>query len=61
VTEGSAERLAAVYLNFAEREAHGRSALYETLARGIADDVQTLSMLARLPRAKQQPTCFSQR
>ena len=55
MTEGSAERLAAVYLNFAEREAHGRSALYETLARGIANDVQTLAVLARLPRAKQQP------
>jgi hypothetical protein len=55
VTKGSADRLAAVYLNFAEREAHGRSALYETLARAVANDVQTLSMLGKLPRAKQQP------
>jgi hypothetical protein len=55
MTEGSGDRLAAVYLNFADREAHGRSALYETLARGVANDVRTLFMLAKLPRAKQQP------
>src|SRR5262249_44465610 len=44
-----------VYLAFAEREAHGRSALYETLARGVAGDSVALSFLAEFPRAKQQP------
>src|SRR5215472_6826465 len=48
-------RIASVYLTFAEREAHGRSALYETLARGVAADSVALSFLAELPRAKRQP------
>jgi len=55
VTERSTGGLAAVYLHFAEREAHGRSVLYEALARGIANDMRTLFMLSKLPRAKQQP------
>src|ERR1700759_4146416 len=51
----STDRIASAYLAFAEREAHGRSALYETLARGVADDSVALAFLAELPRAKQQP------
>jgi hypothetical protein len=51
----STNRIASVYLAFAEREAHGRSALYETLARGVADDSVARFFLAELPRAKQQP------
>jgi hypothetical protein len=53
--EDSSSRIASVYLAFAEREAHGRSALYETLARGIATDSLALSFLAQFPRVKQQP------
>jgi hypothetical protein len=61
VTEGSADQRAAVYLNFAEREAHGRSALYEALARGVADDVRTLFVLANFHEPSSSQTCFSQR
>ncbi len=53
--DDNSNRIASVYLAFAEREAHGRSALYETLARGVARDSVALSFLAELPRAKQQP------
>src|SRR5215471_5625349 len=55
IDENSTNRIASVYLAFAEREAHGRSALYETLARGVAGDSVALSFLAEFPRAKQQP------
>jgi hypothetical protein len=55
MNENSTGRIASAYLAFAEREAHGRSALYETLARGIAADSVALSFLAQFPRAKQQP------
>jgi len=53
--ENSNDRIASVYLAFAEREAHGRSALYEELARRVARDAVVLSFLATLPRPKQQP------
>jgi hypothetical protein len=53
--DNSTNRIASVYLHFAECEAHGRSALYETLARGVAGDSVALSFLGQLPRAKQQP------
>lgn len=53
--ESSTNRIASVYLTFAECEAHGRSALYETLARGVAGDSIMLSFLAEFPPAKQQP------
>jgi hypothetical protein len=43
------------YRRFAEREAHGRSPLYERLALGVAGDRQLLGLLERLPTAKQQP------
>ncbi len=51
----SSSRIASVYLAFAEREAHGRSALYEDLARGIAGEPAALFFLAGLPPPKQQP------
>ena len=53
--ENSTSRIASVYLAFAEHEAHGRSALYETFARGVAADRVALSFLSEFPRAKQQP------
>lgn len=43
------------YLRFAEQEARGRSALYETLARGVAADEGILDFLLTLPRHKRQP------
>jgi Uncharacterized protein conserved in bacteria (DUF2332) len=55
MADNSTNRIASVYLAFTEREAHGRSALFETLARGVAADSVALSFLAELPRAKQQP------
>jgi hypothetical protein len=55
IGENSTHRIASVYLAFEEQEAHGRSALYETLARGVAGDSVALSFLAEFPRAKQQP------
>jgi hypothetical protein len=53
--DSSTNRIASVYLAFAESEAHGRSALYETLAWGVAGDSISLSFLAEFPPAKQQP------
>jgi hypothetical protein len=49
------DRLAAIYHHFADREARGRSPLYETLAHAIAGDEETLSRLLTLPPAKRQP------
>ena len=49
------ERLLVAYRRFAEREARGRSPLYEVLARGVADDPAVLRFLKTLPDAKQQP------
>lgn len=49
------ERIAAQFRRFAEKEARGHSALYEALALGVADDGELLSLLAALPRDKQQP------
>jgi hypothetical protein len=43
------------YLRFAEQEAHGRSALYEALAQGVAADQDVLDFLLTLPRHKRQP------
>lgn len=47
--------LAAAYLRFAESEAHGRSPLYEALARGVAADPEILAFLLTVPRPKRQP------
>ena len=46
------------YRRFAEREAHGRSPLYQRLALGVAGDRRLLALLERLPPAKQQPNLF---
>jgi hypothetical protein len=43
------------YRWFAEHEAPGRSALFETWARGVAGDAEVLERLAELPRPKRQP------
>jgi|SRR5208282_2702952 len=53
--ENSTSAIALIYLTFAEREAHGRSALYETLARGVAGDSVARFFVAAFPRAKPQP------
>ena len=47
--------LAERYVRFADSEAHGRSPLYETLARGVANDTELIDFLLTLPPAKQQP------
>jgi hypothetical protein len=43
------------YIRFADQEAKGRSPLYETLARGVAGDPDTIAFLQSLPQEKQQP------
>jgi hypothetical protein len=43
------------YARFAEEEAHGRSPLYETIARGVAADAEIIGFLLSLPTAKRQP------
>jgi hypothetical protein len=48
-------RLSAAYRRFAEDEAHGKSPLYEELARGVAADDEILDLLLSLPRLKRQP------
>jgi hypothetical protein len=47
--------LARRYLRFADDEAHGRSPLYEELARGVAADPELHKFLLTLPREKRQP------
>ena len=47
--------ISARYIKFAEDEAHGKSPLYEELARRIAGDPAILAYLSELPREKQQP------
>ncbi|MFP5071745.1 DUF2332 domain-containing protein [Pseudonocardia nantongensis] len=43
------------YRRFAEREARGKSPLYEELAAGIADDDEVLALIDTLPPGKRQP------
>jgi hypothetical protein len=43
------------YRHFAEREARGRSPLYEALATVVASDLEVLAFLQTLPPAKRQP------
>jgi hypothetical protein len=43
------------YREFATREAHGRSPLYERLALGVAEDLEVIQLLDALPPAKRQP------
>jgi hypothetical protein len=47
--------LAAVYTDFAVREAHAVSPAYERLALAVAADAEVLALLGTLPPAKQQP------
>jgi hypothetical protein len=49
------DRIAARFRRFAELEAQDRSPLYAKLARSVADDEASLTFLAQLPPAKQQP------
>jgi hypothetical protein len=51
----SLTRMAAVYERFAEQEARGKSALYDALALGVAQDAETLNFLLSLPAPKRQP------
>jgi hypothetical protein len=48
-------QISAAYRRFADEEARGRSALYEMVARAIADDAEVLERLAMLAPAKRQP------
>jgi Uncharacterized protein conserved in bacteria (DUF2332) len=50
-----AAAVAAQYVRFADDEARGRSPLYEQLARGVAEDRETIDFLLALPAAKRQP------
>jgi len=52
---GDAARVAAVYDEFGRRWAHGTSPLYEDWTTAIAADPELTSLIAALPRAKQQP------
>jgi hypothetical protein len=47
--------ISARYSKFAEDETHGKSPLYEDLARRVAGDRGILAYLSELPREKQQP------
>jgi hypothetical protein len=51
----TSRRNAERYRRFAEREARGRSPLYERFALGVAGDRELLEVLERLPPAKRQP------
>src|SRR4051794_33754186 len=48
-------RIGRAYTRFAEAEAHGRSPLYEELARSVASDPEILGFLAAMPVEKRQP------
>lgn len=45
----------AAYRNFATREAHGNSPLYEQVCQLIAQDADLLAQIGALPAAKRQP------
>jgi hypothetical protein len=51
----SAADISENYLRFAAEEAIGRSPLYEELARGVANDRESIDFLLTLPREKRQP------
>jgi len=48
-------KLSALYTRFADEEFHGRSPLYEAIARGVAASREALSFLLTLPPNKWQP------
>ena len=47
--------LSASYIRFADKEARGKSPLYEALARGVAGDPDIIAFLQTLPSGKRQP------
>jgi hypothetical protein len=47
--------VAETYRAFAQREAHGRSAAYESLAESVAGDAAIVQFVASLPPDKRQP------
>ena len=47
--------IAATYAEFAAREAHGVSPIYERLSVAISGNEELLALLGSLPPAKQQP------
>ncbi|MCA0960562.1 DUF2332 domain-containing protein [Salipiger bermudensis] len=49
------DAIAERYQRFARAEAAGRSALYETMAKHVAESPDALTFLSRLPRDRQQP------
>ena len=49
------QTVAESYWRFARGEAHGKSALYERLCEGVAEDPEMLDFLAQQPPAKRQP------
>ncbi len=55
LADRSLDRIARRYALFAEKEARGRSPLYDELASAIAHHHATLTFLVTLPAAKQQP------
>jgi hypothetical protein len=50
-----AQTVAENYRRFARGEAHGKSALYEQLCEGVAEDPEMLAFLTQQPLAKRQP------
>lgn len=50
-----AAKISSRYIRFADEEVRGRSPLYETLARSVADDAAVIDFLSTLPAEKQQP------
>ena len=53
--DGNLISTASWYQRFAEIEAPGQSATYETWARGVAGDTRILNLLLELPQPKRQP------
>lgn len=51
----SKSELAQRYLRFAQTEARGSSLIYETWARGVAEDASVLALIEHLPVQKRQP------
>ena len=49
---------AAIYVEFAAREAHGVSPTYERLSLAVARDDEVLALLRSLPPIKRQPNLF---
>jgi hypothetical protein len=50
-----AAEIASRYTRFAAEEAHHRSPLHETLARGLAGEPAVIEFLSTLPSERRQP------